>query len=93
MYGKTASSGVEAMNRANEDIHHRTAVDILNTTLILLKNESTRYNKQCNLAWNHAQIQLIWSWGRRSIAVAREVTRHGQAHPYSWLVTIVSLKV
>ncbi len=36
-------------------------------------------------------IQLIWSWGRRAMAVAREVTRHGWAHPYSWLVTIVSL--
>jgi hypothetical protein len=56
MYGKTASSGVEAINRANEDIHHRTAVDLLNATLILLKKESTRYNKQCNLAWNHAKI-------------------------------------
>jgi hypothetical protein len=56
MYGKSASSGVEAMNRANEDIHQKTAVDILNATLILLKKESTRYNKQQNLAWNHAQI-------------------------------------
>ncbi len=56
MYDKTASSGVEAMNRASEDIHHRTAVDILNATLILLKKESTRYDKACNLAWNHAQI-------------------------------------
>jgi hypothetical protein len=25
------------------------------------------------------------------MAVAGEVTQHGQAHPYSWLVTIVSL--
>ncbi len=44
------------MNRANEDIRHWTAVDILNATLILLKKESTRYNKQLKLAWNHAQI-------------------------------------
>jgi hypothetical protein len=42
MYGKSASSGVEAMNRANEDIRQKTAVDILNATLILLKKESTR---------------------------------------------------
>jgi hypothetical protein len=32
------------------------------------------------------------SWGRRLLAVAREVTRHGRAHPYSWLITIVSLR-
>ncbi len=36
--------------------------------------------------------KLIWSWGRRSTAVAGEVTRHGRAHPYSWPITIVSLR-
>jgi hypothetical protein len=41
MYGKSASSGVKAMNRANEDICQKTAVDILNATLILPKKEST----------------------------------------------------
>jgi hypothetical protein len=56
MYDKTATSGVEAMNRANEDIRQRTAVDVLNPTLILLTKESTRYDKACNLAWNHVQI-------------------------------------
>jgi hypothetical protein len=56
MYGKSASSGVEAMNRANKDICQKTAVDILNATLILLKKESTRYNKQQDLAWNHAHV-------------------------------------
>jgi hypothetical protein len=56
MYGNTASSGIEAMNRAYEDICQRTAVDILYAALILLKKESTRYDKACNLAWNHAQI-------------------------------------
>jgi hypothetical protein len=50
MYGKSASSGVETMNRANEDIHQKTAVDIFNATLILLKKESTRYDKQKSLA-------------------------------------------
>ena len=56
MYGKSASSGVDTMNRANEDIRQKTAVDILNATLILLKKESTRYNKQRSLAWNHAHV-------------------------------------
>jgi hypothetical protein len=50
MYGKSASSGVEAMNRASDDIRQKTAVDILNTTMILLKKESTRYDKQLSLA-------------------------------------------
>jgi hypothetical protein len=56
MYGKSASLGVEGMNRANEDIRQKTSVDILNTTLILLKKESTRYDKQLSLAWNHAHV-------------------------------------
>ncbi len=56
IYGKSVSSGEEAMNRANEDIHQKTVVDILNTTLILLKKESTRYNKQQSLAWNHVHV-------------------------------------
>ncbi len=55
MYGKSAFSGVESMDRANEDICQRTAVDILNAALILLKKESTRYEKSCNQAWNHSQ--------------------------------------
>jgi hypothetical protein len=42
--------------RSSEDICQRTAVDILNAALILLKKESGRYNKACNQAWNHAQI-------------------------------------
>jgi hypothetical protein len=39
MYGKSASSGVESMNRANDDIRQRMVVDILNAVLILLKKE------------------------------------------------------
>ncbi len=45
MYTKSASSGVELMNWANDDISQRTVVDILNTALILLKKESNRYEK------------------------------------------------
>ncbi len=60
MYGgKTVNSGVEAMNRANEDIYQRTAVDILNAALILLKKESTRYDKAHNLAWTHARTLTL----------------------------------
>jgi hypothetical protein len=37
MYGKTASSGVKAMNRANDSIQRQTAVSILNAALVLIK--------------------------------------------------------
>jgi hypothetical protein len=42
MYRKSASSGLEWMNRANDDIRQRTVVDILKAGLILLKKESNR---------------------------------------------------
>ncbi len=32
------------------------------------------------------------SWGRRLLAVAGAITWHGWAHPYSWLITIISLR-
>ncbi len=41
MHGKTASSGVKSMNRANNNVRGRTAVDVLNAALILLKKEGT----------------------------------------------------
>ncbi len=56
LYGKSATSGVETMNGANKDIRQKTAVDSLNATLILLKKESTQYNNQQDLAWNHAHV-------------------------------------
>ncbi len=48
-----------------------------------------------NTIWCYHHVQsskLIGSWGRRSMAVAGEVTWHGWAHPYSWSITIVSLR-
>ena len=37
MYSNTASSGVESMNRANENVRGRIAIAILNAAIILLK--------------------------------------------------------
>ncbi len=43
MFGKTASSGVESMNRANGDVQKWTDVDLLNTTIIMMKKEGLRF--------------------------------------------------
>jgi hypothetical protein len=43
MYGKTASSGIESMNRANEETQGRMAIDLLNAAIVLLKMEGDRY--------------------------------------------------
>ena len=42
MYGKSASSGVESMNNANQLARQKTAVDVLNAIMLLLKLESER---------------------------------------------------
>jgi hypothetical protein len=44
MYGKSASLGVESMNRANNLARQRTAVDILNTLILLIKLERSRFD-------------------------------------------------
>jgi hypothetical protein len=51
MYGKSASSGVEAMNRANKLVHEKTAVDPLNAAILLLQLEGDRFNKWKQIAW------------------------------------------
>jgi hypothetical protein len=45
MFGKTASSGVKSMNRANEDVRKRTAIDLLNAAIILIKKEGVRFKR------------------------------------------------
>jgi hypothetical protein len=46
MNGKSASSGVESMNRANMKVRKKTAVDALNAMLVLLNNTKDCYKKQ-----------------------------------------------
>ena len=51
MYGKSASSGVESINRANKLVREKTAVDILNASILLLKMEGERYHNWKEKAW------------------------------------------
>jgi hypothetical protein len=57
MYGKTALSGVKAMNHANNSIQRQTAVDILNAALVLIKKESERFKPSKSNAWK----KEVWS--------------------------------
>ncbi len=82
MYGKSVSSGVESMNRENDDICQRMAVDILNAELILLKKEITRYEKACNQAWNHSQ-QL----SSKGMELMEEAFKKVNAHEFKIHVT------
>ncbi len=41
MYSKSASLGVESMNRANAVARQRTAVDVLNAMILVIKLEGS----------------------------------------------------
>ncbi len=73
IHGKTASSGVKAMNRANDSIQRRTAIDILNAALLLIKKESEQFEWSTSDAWK----KEVWSkekpltpWGK---AVVKDI--------------------
>ena len=54
MYSRSASSGVESMNRANMDARKATAIDMLNSALILIRLESKRYSEYQKMAWKES---------------------------------------
>lgn len=51
MYGRTASSGVEAMNAVNRSIRERCCVCLVNATILLLKMEADRFARMRDSAW------------------------------------------
>ena len=51
MYGKSASSGAESMNRANKIVREKTAVDMLNAAILLLQMEGNRFHQWKEKAW------------------------------------------
>ncbi len=53
MFGKSASSGVESMNNANQLAHQKMAVDVLNGVILLLKLEAEHFQ------WYK---QVTWEW-------------------------------
>jgi hypothetical protein len=57
IYGKTALSGVKAMNRANNSIQRQTAVGILNSVLVLIKKESEQFEWSKSVTWK----KEVWS--------------------------------
>ena len=60
MYHHLLSGAVELMNRANKVIRARTAIDLLNATILLLKLECTRFNKMKQEAWGGNSILTPW---------------------------------
>ncbi len=56
MYSKSASSGVESMNKADNLARQRTAVNILNASILLIKLEGSRFDYYKQKAWERDEI-------------------------------------
>jgi len=50
MYQKSSSQMVEAMNNANKRMRVRASVDVVNSTILLLKMEAERFERQKQFA-------------------------------------------
>ncbi len=55
IFQRTASSSVESMNQANGMVRERTAVDPINSLLILLQLEAKRYAEHRDKAWDWSE--------------------------------------
>jgi hypothetical protein len=51
LYNRTASSSVESMNQANKEVRARTAVDVVNASILLLQLECKRFKQHQEIAW------------------------------------------
>jgi hypothetical protein len=56
MYHRLLSGAVESMNRVNSKMRARTAIDLPNATILLLKLECTRFNKMKQEVWGGNSI-------------------------------------
>ena len=60
MYMRLSSGTVEAMKKANKEMRTRTAVDLLNTCILLIKLECGWLNKMKKDAWGGTSILTPW---------------------------------
>ena len=56
MFQRTSSSSVVSMNRTNSSIRDRTAIDPINSIILLLDLEGKRYNGHRDNAWSCTDI-------------------------------------
>ncbi len=75
MYQKSSSQMVEAMNNANKRMRVRASVDVVNSTILLLKMEAERFERQkqfassCESALTNKGSQLrseVWNKAKES---------------------------
>ena len=84
MFGKSASSGVESMNNANHIARQKTAVDVLNGILLLLKLEAERFERYKEVAWKREETLMD-----KGLKLMKECFDDVRVRDYKMSVTIV----
>jgi hypothetical protein len=82
MYSKSASLGVESMNKANSLARQRTAVDILNVLILLIKLEGSRLDYYKQKAWERDEVLIS-----RGLEIIEEA--FWDVNPMEWRINIV----
>ena len=60
MYHRSTSALVKSINAANREMRSKTAVDLLNTCILLMKLECKRFSKQWAKAWSSDSFLTMW---------------------------------
>jgi hypothetical protein len=60
LYFRSSSGTAESMNKANKEMRARTAVDLLNACILLIKLEVNRYYKMKKEVWGGSSILTPW---------------------------------
>jgi hypothetical protein len=56
MYGRSASSGNKSMNRANQCAQERTAINVVNATMVFINLENCRFKQKRDFPWNSNDV-------------------------------------
>ena len=73
MYGLSASSGAESMNRANDSVRRRTATDALNAALLWVQKESDRYERSKADAWKKDRFRSEKPLTPRGMSLMKDI--------------------
>ena len=82
MYGRTASSGNESMNRANMRARERYGVDLVVATMIMMKLAAKRFNNKRKVAWHTRDTILT----RKGLEIRIECFRNYHVRNYQYQV-------
>ena len=87
MYQHSSSQMVEAMNNVNKRIHVCSSIDIINATILLLKMEAERFERQRQLAANSTSFLTP-----KGSFLQSNITSNAKEHKENFVVGVMKLE-